>query len=551
MSSELKKDIFQICSRQTTLTDTTECYNDINLICEEIKNQIELNDVSLVDSLVREYIKEIETDLSGGSFLSSKSQVAYLTAIDCLCLLYANGLSGEVLDCFTRIMLPLPGKWVWIEGIDQTGSSRARWTAQNSFLATTEHIFEVLNHFLRELKSKGIEYPMTRLLIELMVSYSFLDFPWVTERSYALSNMLLCDVINISHIDSKIYEEILLETIKPLIVKARAHVHKAVSDEGRQKIRITKLGVGSVNYNSEVSDPERFEWSEARLDILGIYRFVLERITLDQIISNWSFLIPSLLNILDEPDPAMKLQAVKLIDILLHRISSLDPSLMKKSGVGYIFWESLLSCTTFLPPLTDSRLSIPLIKCSIRALVVLSKLIEPNDVSKRSLLLDNIMRDAILKGLTYSGSQDVKVAYCLVISSDLLIKNMGTYSLKHLQSMLGIIGSVMCDPFCTASLPLLNSTIELSISLIQYCWPRIGNHQYELLRFIAMAWKCVKEDIMARNGSDDELVKTKKNIEKLMLFLADAVGVKKIKTDTDQLKLIKDGYYEELFSRII
>ena len=86
---------------------------------------------------------------------------------------------------------------------------------------------------------------------------------------------------------------------------------------------------------------------------------------------------------------------------------------------------------TALPPITDLKDSVTLLRVTYISLISLTRLWYPSPY-KRARLLDKLVRDGVIYGMMFQGDK-LEVACVELESLALIINEMGIFFVKHLQ----------------------------------------------------------------------------------------------------------------------
>jgi hypothetical protein len=120
------------------------------------------------------------------------------------------------------------------------------------------------------------------------------------------------------------------------------------------------------------------------------------------------------------------------LEILTEFINKCPHQILKTTGIGTVFQETVFPSLLFLPSLTPEEESARLTQQAYDALIALARK-EPNDSDPtRRHLLDKIVRDGILVAYDHA-FQYVGVVEILMRTTTILLNCLGIFSAKHLQ----------------------------------------------------------------------------------------------------------------------
>ena len=137
-------------------------------------------------------------------------------------------------------------------------------------------------------------------------------------------------------------------------------------------------------------------------------------------------LFPPILILMDSPYANVRARATIILSQVLARI---DSSTLARTGLAEVIWTALIPNLSSLPPVTDMEDSLPLLRATYGALVVLARLWHPS-VPNRMTFLDRVVRDGFLQGMLFAGHK-IKVVQVQLESLGLLVREMGIYFVKH------------------------------------------------------------------------------------------------------------------------
>lgn len=120
------------------------------------------------------------------------------------------------------------------------------------------------------------------------------------------------------------------------------------------------------------------------------------------------------------------------IDILNVFLTKCPVDILRSSGIGTVFQESVFPSLMFLPTLTPELESAALLRSAYRTLLMLALADSDPAAKKRRALLDKILRDGVLAGY-FHASQHMRVVEVLMQSAAQVVEKLEIYAVKHLQ----------------------------------------------------------------------------------------------------------------------
>ncbi|KAF4125338.1 Protein of unknown function (DUF2454) [Geosmithia morbida] len=168
---------------------------------------------------------------------------------------------------------------------------------------------------------------------------------------------------------------------------------------------------------------------------------------------------------------------------------------LKSTGIGKVFQDAIFPSVLFLPSLTPEAESIQIMQPAYRALIILAEKDPDTSSPTRRLLLDSIIREGILTAYDHASSY-IHVVETLLRTLATVVNCLGVYTVKHLQTLLPTISTVMTDPFVVSHPPALLEATKALQAILANCWPRIcqGGYADEVTRIIATCWLNIQDD---------------------------------------------------------
>ncbi|KAL8996287.1 MAG: hypothetical protein Q9169_004173 [Polycauliona sp. 2 TL-2023] len=365
-------------------------------------------------------------------------------------------------------------------------------------------------------------------LVACLATFTNLSDPWTNDSSFNLAQSLLSNHLNRIKTGSDdintLITNLLLNHIKPLFLKSKSSL-------------LTSQGRAAISPLPGTTIPSDFEsgskpWKFTSPHIITVFQWVLTQLDAAMAEKNWPLIIPPLLTILDDVSIPLRIKGCELLQILLKVVPA---SLLERSGLGSLFHDTLMPYLLFLPSLTPEEESIPLLNASYNTLLLLTLSRYPtpspshaqqHNTSKRTKILDEIIRYGILKGYTHSG-ENVRIAELLMHKSADLVHAMGIHSVKHLKDLLPIISGILTAPFAAAYPPLLDAALELVKAIIVNGWPRLAFRRAEVLEGLLVCWSRIQEEGREREGALEDVQRKIEDVLRVVVrVLGDGEDVK-------------------------
>jgi len=251
-------------------------------------------------------------------------------------------------------------------------------------------------------------------------------------------------------------------------------------------------GPGHDFYDEENTKPWKYKETWA----LSLLQWVFQSLDERNVEREWGFLVPPLLTILDDTDVQIRAKGCKMLQCLLEVT---PPQLLKRTGLGPLFENSLYISTTYLPSLTPEDDSIMILEAALPALLTLLNSTCP-PVPKgqtydpvRTKALDKFLRKGILLSYIHAG-EHARIAETLLNQLPPILKSMGIDSVKHFKDLIPLLVAVLIDPLGPACPDLLLAATKAMQAVVVNGWPRIGFWRGETLKGLTVCWLYVAEE---------------------------------------------------------
>jgi tRNA nucleotidyltransferase (CCA-adding enzyme) len=266
-------------------------------------------------------------------------------------------------------------------------------------------------------------------------------------------------------------------TIRPIFSQAQ---NPDLTSTGRRNIN---ADIARKNQPVDLS-PDLPTWMTRESWSLDLLTWVSQNIDSALIEQNWGALIPPILTILDSSDIKMKAQGCTLLANILSKTS---PALLKRTGLTPVFEESLYICATYLPSFTSPEDSAFLLNAAIPAILSLANASHPEPSKERTESLLNILRKALLAPYAHA-SEHVMIAETLYDHLPSILETLGVDCVVHLKDLVPIISNTLDEPLGLSYPPLLFSSINSLLVVLQEAKPRVWFWRGDILRGVCGLW---------------------------------------------------------------
>lgn len=416
---------------------------------------------------------------------------------------------NQITQILAKSLLPLNGEYIWYED-EFTRSLNARWKAQTEFTQRALPILMVVSiHWLQYLqKQESVAANFESDSMELMLGllcYSIDDgsYPWSispsTPQLTKLRNALQDAVEPFCHNQQGLQS--LLEHIKPAFMNHTKH--PSVSSAGRKlftaenNAKPSRTFMSSFQPENESNIQKKISWRTKHQFALCLLEVYISSANEKDLQAAWPFIVPCLLNIVDDHNPGIKRKGG---DLVYKLAKSIDATFFTRTGIAPVFWSALKPTLAYLPPSTPASISIPLSRSTYNAMMALTYCsnVAPNKLHEEYFL------DGILTGISHCRTYTKSMIEFINISTDLVQEHLKTYTTRHLKPLIAIITGTLCDPFVTFSPELVLAACDLAIAVIKTTWFRVIVYRYDLLRALITVSKRVIGDYPSLDNTTDQ-----------------------------------------------
>jgi len=214
-------------------------------------------------------------------------------------------------------------------------------------------------------------------------------------------------------IDKFLIDHLLRSTVKPLFGPRPA----TITDAGRKAIHVIKPRSVPIDIKP---------WRDTHPETLTLLKFTVQHLDDSSIEESWPLIVPPILTSLDTGDVLSKYRGCQILSTLLLKVK---PEFLERTGLDQVFWEAVMPCLHFLPPLTPAVISCRITDQAFDTLIKLA--VYRKGSRERMRLLNKVMREGVYQGLVYAG-ENVKVVELLTRSAVKLVDEMEISAVSHL-----------------------------------------------------------------------------------------------------------------------
>ncbi|AJR71591.1 BMC_2a_G0031800.mRNA.1.CDS.1 [Saccharomyces cerevisiae] len=247
--------------------------------------------------------------------------------------------------------------------------------------------------------------------------------------------------------------------------------------------------------------------SQGGLKGIPLFYVILLHLKRRDISTNLSWIIPGILNILDDTTDIrrIKLRGVLLLQTLLNHTfmnETNDSKWIQFSSTGLfpLFEKTLINMCYFLPPSYNADETIAIWWVVFPTIQSLYRVEFLDNYTKYQYHLEKFMSEIILQNIIPRASLAYEnlTLYALECTMNILrLQREG--SVVHLQRLIFVLGEyIVRNPFYTTFPKLISKTLSVVSTLIKVCPnERIVAHRFDILSLILVTYdKCSQEDAL-------------------------------------------------------
>lgn len=247
--------------------------------------------------------------------------------------------------------------------------------------------------------------------------------------------------------------------------------------------------------------------SQGGLKGIPLFYVILLHLKRRDISTNLSWIIPGILNILDDTTDIrrIKLRGVLLLQTLLNHTfmnETNDSKWIQFSSTGLfpLFEKTLINMCYFFPPSYNADETIAIWRVVFPTIQSLYKVEFLDNYTKYQYHLEKFMSEIILQNIIPRASLAYEnlTLYALECTMNILrLQREG--SVVHLQRLIFVLGEyIVRNPFYTTFPKLISKTLSVVSTLIKVCPnERIVAHRFDILSLILVTYdKCSQEDAL-------------------------------------------------------
>ncbi|CAI4950632.1 CRE_HP_G0147140.mRNA.1.CDS.1 [Saccharomyces cerevisiae] len=295
---------------------------------------------------------------------------------------------------------------------------------------------------------------------------------------------------------------VLISKLQPLLLKRKSNFE--LKEQRNLGLKPT-LGMSSKEDNLMQA------WvSQGGLKGIPLFYVILLHLKRRDISTNLSWIIPGILNILDDTTDIrrIKLRGVLLLQTLLNHtfMNEINDSKwiqFSSTGLFPLFEKTLINMCYFLPPSYNADETIAIWRVVFPTIQSLYRVEFWDNYTKYQYHLEKFMSEIILQNIIPRASLAYEnlTLYALECTMNILrLQREG--SVVHLQRLIFVLGEyIVRNPFYTTFPRLISKTLSVVSTLIKVCPnERIVAHRFDILSLILVTYdKCSQEDALNKS----------------------------------------------------
>ncbi|KAL0933036.1 poly polymerase protein [Colletotrichum truncatum] len=323
------------------------------------------------------------------------------------------------------------------------------------------------------------------------IAYTDSGAIWSTENVAFIAKELLDNAL-ISDRKYDFIKSVLLEDfIRPIFSQFSSD---RLTSSGRKSHYGGKSDHDHGSQHVSIGSVEMTPWKNTQLHAVTVFAWAVEQSYELLIEKCWPLYTPVLLALLDETDTTCKARGLNILQDFLARC---PVNILRETGLGEIFEQSVFPSLLSLPTLTAEDEAVQLLDPAYNALIRLANAQFPEAGARpqRNRLLIKILREGLLTGYWHA-SEYVRIVELLARQVASVVQHLGAFTVPHLRELLTMSTNILTDPFFVSCPSCIQTTSHTLSVIMLNCWPRVmqPTHSGELLRAISICWLNLRDE---------------------------------------------------------
>jgi len=355
--------------------------------------------------------------------------------------------------------------------------------------------------------------------------------------------------------------ELLTQIIKPLFSSTK---HAALTSTGRKNLVPAAPAIGN-RFNYPLTDDERKPWKTSFTApllhyIITTYSSILPSDQRKQTVeAHFHLLIPPILNMIDDGSSSTKVTGCRLLHLLCELLVGIESDMLRKTGLGDVFFDALKVNFMLLPTLTPEDESLEVLTQLYPAFLgtvdarygnqettsiskgegkkeVWGQVPGSKEFTGRQERLKLLLRHGVLaslshlsSGQSFSSSTSIPLTIFLVSQIPSIVEKMGIDSVRYLREILPMLRAGLMDPFALISRELIGQILRVLDAVLQICEVRVRELWWpEILRGLVGCWvNCVDEVVDKEGKGSADVREIQVKLKEVTMRLSLVVGTER------------------------
>lgn len=307
--------------------------------------------------------------------------------------------------------------------------------------------------------------------------------------------------------------DLLTQIIKPLFTTTK---HPALTSTGRKNLVPPAPSLGS-RFDHPLTDDELKPWKTPFTVpllryIITSYSVILPADVKKQTVEgHFHLLIPPILNMIDDSNSSSKASGCQLLRLLCQVLVSIESDMLKKTGLGDVFFDALKTHFMLLPTLTPEDESLEVLmelypaflaavdaryRMVVASEATMEQVVSSKEFTGRQERLKLLLRHGVLtslshlsSGQSFSTSTSIPLTTYLVSQIMPIVERMGIDSVRYLREFLPMLRAGLMDPFALAAKELIVEILQVLVVVLDVCEVRVRDLWWpEILRGLVGCW---------------------------------------------------------------
>lgn len=336
--------------------------------------------------------------------------------------------------------------------------------------------------------------------------------------------------------------DLLTQIIKPLFSSTK---HAALTSAGRKNLVPAGPSLGS-RFNYPLSDDELKPWKTPFMApllryIITSYSGILPTDRRKQTVeAHFHLLIPPILNMIDDGSSSTKAAGCHLLHLLCELLVEIESDMLRKTGLGDVFFDALKANFMLLPTLTPEEESLEVLTQLYPAFLATvdarhrrsaaattttttttkeegkeeatEQVPDSKEFTARQERLKLLLRHGVLaslshlsSGQSFSSSTSIPLTIYFVSQIPLIVDRMGIDSVRYLREFLPMLRAGLMDPFALVVNELVVEILRVLGVVLEVCEVRVHELWWpEILRGLVGCWVNCLDEVVDKGGTRGE-----------------------------------------------